>query len=113
MYTYPLTGTSGIQQGRSTGCKTCADTVGPPTPVFGNDKMQQKKKTTQVTQNRTTRNSVTMDISPARFKSQMICSNQNKSHLVIFSARFIMLVFVVCGSERKRDRQRGLAIVIQ
>lgn len=31
-------------------------------------------------------------ICAARFKSQMICSNQNKSHLVIFCACFIVLV---------------------
>lgn len=59
--------------------------------------MQQTK-----TENWTMRSSVTADVTAARFKSQMICSNQNKSHLVIFSARFMMLVFVICSSERER-----------
>lgn len=48
------------------------------------------------------RSSVTIDISPARFKSQMICSNQNKSHLVIFSAHFVMLGFCILQQWKKK-----------
>lgn len=85
MFTYnPADGTVWYSMGKNQWLQSVP--IAPAAPV----NLKKKKK---VTQNRTTSNSVTMDISAARFKSQMICSNQNKSHLVIFSGRFIVLVF--------------------
>lgn len=57
------------------------------------------------------RKSVTIDIFPDKFKSQMICSNKTKSHFGPFLCPFIMLVLVVWAVKEKG--QRGLAIVIQ
>lgn len=49
-----------------------------------------------------------MDISVGWFKSQMICSNHNKSHLVIFSARFYCVSFFSQAAvKEKRDRAEG------
>lgn len=54
---------------------------------------------------------MSIDIFPDKFKSQMICSNQTKSHFGSFLCPFIMLVLVVWAVKEKG--QRGLAIVIQ
>lgn len=60
---------------------------------------------TDASQTKSQWNRVTVNISAARFESQIICSNRNKSHLVIFPAGFIVLgFFVVCSSERKEGQ---------
>lgn len=60
---------------------------------------------TDASQTKSRWNRVTVNISAARFESQIICSNRNKSHLVIFPAGFIVLgFFVVCSSEREEGQ---------
>lgn len=88
----------------SSRCKTCADAVR--TVLFLSMITTKKEKRTQVTPNQATRNSVAMDVSAARFKSQMICSNHNnKSHLVIFSALLYCVSFSSSAAVKEKGRQ--------